>query len=200
MAAKPCGASKARARSSRSVVSRIPAMVQPSAPSSAGGSPTCWRFQATRQRAEQNRACSRRGANNVPHCSHFRVSVITFPRPMLRVTAALPGIRRSKARYRRGVTPRPPLPPFTEETARQKVQAAEDAWNTRDPERVAGAYSEDSVWRNRDEFVTGRAQIVEFLRRKWARELDYALRKDPWSFHRNRIAMRCEYESRKPAG
>src|SRR5258707_7282287 len=75
------------------------------------------------------------------------------------------------------VTLRPPLPPFTEETARQKVQAAEDAWNTCDPERVAGAYSEDSVWRNRNEFVTGRAVIIEFLRRKWSRELDYALRK-----------------------
>ena len=86
------------------------------------------------------------------------------------------------------------LPPFTEETARQKVQAAEDAWNTRDPERVAGAYSEDSVWRNRDEFVTGRAEIVEFLRRKWARELDYALRKDLWSFYGNRIAVRFQYE------
>ena len=76
------------------------------------------------------------------------------------------------------MTPRPPLPPFTEETARQKVQAAEDAWNTRDPERVAGAYSEDSVWRNRNEFFTGRAEIIDFLRRKWERELDYALRKD----------------------
>jgi hypothetical protein len=92
------------------------------------------------------------------------------------------------------------LPPFTEETARQKVQAAEDAWNTRDPERVAGAYSEDSVWRNRDEFVSGRAEIVEFLRRKWARELDYALRKDLWSFGGNRIAVRFQYESRNAAG
>jgi uncharacterized protein len=98
------------------------------------------------------------------------------------------------------VTPRPPLPPFTEETARQKVQAAEDAWNTRDPERVASAYSADSVWRNRHEFVTGRAAIVEFLRRKWSRELDYALRKDLWSFEGNRIAVRFQYESRDPDG
>ena len=98
------------------------------------------------------------------------------------------------------MTPRPPLPPFTEETARQKVQAAEDAWNTRDPERVAGAYSEDSVWRNRDEFVSGRAEIVEFLRRKWARELDYALRKDLWSFGGNRIAVRFQYESHNEHG
>jgi uncharacterized protein len=98
------------------------------------------------------------------------------------------------------VTPRPPLPPFTEETARQKVQAAEDAWNTRDPERVASAYSADSVWRNRHEFVTGRAAIVEFLRRKWSRELDYALRKDLWSFEGNRIAVRFQYESRNPDG
>jgi len=76
------------------------------------------------------------------------------------------------------VNPRPPFPPFTEETARQKVQAAEDAWNTREPGRVALAYTEDSAWRNRDEFINGRAEIVEFLRRKWARELDYALRPD----------------------
>jgi uncharacterized protein len=98
------------------------------------------------------------------------------------------------------VSPRPPLPPFTEETARQKVQAAEDAWNTRDPERVAGAYSEDSVWRNRDEFLTGRAEIIGFLRRKWARELGYALRKDLWSFHDNRIAVRFQYESHNADG
>ena len=95
---------------------------------------------------------------------------------------------------------RPPLPPFTEETARQKVQAAEDAWNTRDPERVAGAYTEDSVWRNRDEFITGRAEIIEFLRHKWSRELDYALRKNLWSFAGHRIAVRFQYESRDSAG
>jgi nuclear transport factor 2 (NTF2) superfamily protein len=98
------------------------------------------------------------------------------------------------------LTPRPPLPPFTEETAQQKVQAAEDAWNTRDPERVAGGYTEDSAWRNRDEFVTGRTEIVEFLRRKWARELDYALRKELWSFTGNRIAVRFQYESHDAAG
>ena len=98
------------------------------------------------------------------------------------------------------MAPRPPLPPFTEETARQKVQAAEDAWNTRDPERVAGAYSEDSVWRNRHEFLTGRAEIIEFLRRKWARELDYALRKDLWSFGGNRIAVRFQYECHDASG
>jgi len=92
------------------------------------------------------------------------------------------------------VTQRPPLPPFNEETARQKVQAAEDAWNSREPERVAGAYSEDSAWRNRSEFITGRAEIVEFLRRKWSRELDYALRKDLWAFEGNRIAVRFQYE------
>ncbi|MGW7540120.1 nuclear transport factor 2 family protein [Streptomyces sp. NPDC054770] len=89
---------------------------------------------------------------------------------------------------------RPPLPPFTRGTAVQKVQAAEDAWNTRDPERVALAYSEDSVWRNRGTFVTGRAAIVEFLTAKWARELDYALRKDLWAFDGNRIAVRFQYE------
>ena len=95
---------------------------------------------------------------------------------------------------------RPPVPPFTEETARQKVQAAEDAWNTRDPERVAGAYSEDSRWRNRDAFLTGRPAIVEFLRGKWERELDYALRKDLWAFSGNRIAVRFQYECRDASG
>jgi uncharacterized protein (TIGR02246 family) len=95
---------------------------------------------------------------------------------------------------------RPPVPPFTEETARQKVQAAEDAWNTRDPEKVAGAYTADSVWRNRDQFVAGRDEIVAFLRGKWERELDYALRKDLWAFAGNRIAVRFQYESRDAAG
>jgi nuclear transport factor 2 (NTF2) superfamily protein len=92
------------------------------------------------------------------------------------------------------VTDRPPLPPFTRDTAAQKVQAAEDAWNTRDPERVSLAYSEDSVWRNRDTFVTGRAEIVALLTAKWERELDYALRKGLWAFDGNRIAVRFQYE------
>jgi uncharacterized protein len=98
------------------------------------------------------------------------------------------------------VSPRPPFPPFTKETARQKVQAAEDGWNTRDPERVALAYTEDSVWRNRDQFVSGRAGIVEFLRGKWERELDYALRKELWSFDGSRIAVRFQYESHNERG
>ena len=91
-------------------------------------------------------------------------------------------------------TTRPPLPPFDLQTALQKVQAAEDAWNTRDPVTVALAYTEDSVWRNRDQFVTGRAEIIEFLHEKWERELDYALRKELWSFRENRIAVRFQYE------
>ncbi|MGH2873838.1 MAG: DUF1348 family protein, partial [Solirubrobacteraceae bacterium] len=95
---------------------------------------------------------------------------------------------------------RPPLPPFTAKTAAQKVQAAEDAWNTRDPERVAGAYTEDSVWRNRDQFVAGRAQLVEFLTQKWERELEYALRKSLWCFDANRIAVRYQYESHDATG
>jgi hypothetical protein len=95
---------------------------------------------------------------------------------------------------------KPPLHPFTRETAAQKVQAAEDAWNTCDPERVALAYSEDSVWRNRDTFVTGRAEIIAFLTQKWQRELDYALRKNLWSFHDNRIAVRFQYENRARDG
>jgi nuclear transport factor 2 (NTF2) superfamily protein len=95
---------------------------------------------------------------------------------------------------------KPPLPPFTEETARQKVQAAEDAWNTRDPERVALAYTEDSEWRNRAEFFRGRDAIRAFLKRKWAKELDYKLRKELWAFTGNRIAVRFEYEWRDDSG
>ncbi len=90
--------------------------------------------------------------------------------------------------------PRPPFPPFTEETARQKIQMAEDAWNSKDPERVAKAYTEDSEWRNRSEFITGRAEIVAFLKRKWAKELDYRLRKEYWAHGNDRIAVRFEYE------
>jgi uncharacterized protein len=95
---------------------------------------------------------------------------------------------------------KPPLPPFTLETATAKVQAAEDAWNTRDPERVALAYTEDSEWRNRDEFLSGRATIKEFLTRKWAKELDYRLKKELWCFMDNRIAVRFEYEWHNDAG
>jgi len=98
------------------------------------------------------------------------------------------------------MTPRPPRPPFTADSAAQKVQAAEDAWNTRDPERVALAYTEDSVWRNRDTFVTGRRAIVELLTAKWERELDYALRKALWTFGDNRIAVRFQYESHDRSG
>jgi nuclear transport factor 2 (NTF2) superfamily protein len=98
------------------------------------------------------------------------------------------------------MTDRPPLPPFTRETAAQKVQAAEDAWNTRDPMRVSLAYSEDSVWRNRDAFLGGRAEIVAFLTSKWERELDYALRKSLWCFAENRIAVRYQYECHDRAG
>lgn len=89
---------------------------------------------------------------------------------------------------------RPPLPPFTKESAIEKVRAAEDAWNSRDPQRVSFAYSEDSHWRNRSEFIHGRQEIVEFLHRKWSRELDYRLIKELWSFDGNRIAVRFAYE------
>ena len=95
---------------------------------------------------------------------------------------------------------KPPLPPFTLETAIAKVQAAEDAWNTRDPERVALAYTEDSEWRNRIEFITGRTAIKELLTRKWAKELDYRLRKELWCFMDNKIAVRFEYEYHNEAG
>lgn len=91
---------------------------------------------------------------------------------------------------------RPPIPPFTEETARAKVQAAEDAWNTCNPEQVALAYTIDSEWRNRDAFLHGREEIITFLQRKWDKERDYKLRKELWSFTDDRIAVRFEYEWR----
>jgi nuclear transport factor 2 (NTF2) superfamily protein len=95
---------------------------------------------------------------------------------------------------------RPPVPPFTRETALRKVRAAEDGWNTRDPQRVSLAYTEDSSWRNRAEFMQGRAAIVAFLTRKWAKELDYRLIKELWSHDDNRIAVRFAYEWHDDAG
>jgi uncharacterized protein len=95
---------------------------------------------------------------------------------------------------------RPPLPPFDRAAALKKVQAAEDAWNTRDPQRVALAYTPDSVWRNRDTFLTGRDEIEAFLTKKWERELDYALRKNLWAFDGNRIGVRFQYECHDAAG
>ena len=96
--------------------------------------------------------------------------------------------------------PRPPLPPFTRETAAKKVRAAEDAWNARDPARVSLAYSPDSAWRNRAEFFSGRAAIVEFLTRKWAKEIEYRLIKELWAFDENRIGVRFAYEWRDDSG
>ena len=95
---------------------------------------------------------------------------------------------------------RPPLPPFTEATAIQKVRLAEDAWNTRDAQKVALAYTVDSIWRNRAEFVTGRPAIEAFLMRKWTRELDYRLIKELWAFRDNRIAVRFAYECHDDSG
>ena len=97
-------------------------------------------------------------------------------------------------------TERPPLPPFTEASARQKVRGAEDAWNSRDPDRVASVYTEDTRWRNRAEFPVGRGQVREFLQRKWARELDYRLIKALWAFGGNRIAVRFAYEWHDDSG
>ena len=97
-------------------------------------------------------------------------------------------------------TPRPPLPPFTRETAVQKVRGAEDAWNSRDPERVALVYTEDTLWRNRVEFPQGREAVRVFLQRKWARELDYRLIKELWAFTENRIAVRFAYEWHDDSG
>ena len=98
------------------------------------------------------------------------------------------------------MNPRPPPPPFTEESARQKVQLAEDAWNSRDPERVSLAYTPDTEWRNRAEFLHGREEVVAFLRRKWAKEHEYRLRKTLWAFAGNRIAVRFEHEWHDDAG
>ena len=95
---------------------------------------------------------------------------------------------------------RPPLPPFTFDTATAKVQKAEDAWNSRDPDRCAAAYTEDSVWRNRSDFFSGRDAIRAFLGKKWERELDYRLKKELWAFHGNRISVRFEYECHDAAG
>ena len=95
---------------------------------------------------------------------------------------------------------RPPVPPFDEAAAREKVKKAQDAWNTRAPEKVALAYTEDSAWRNRDEFFEGREEIRAFLERKWSRELDYRLQKNLWCFTEDRIAVRFEYESRDAQG
>ena len=97
-------------------------------------------------------------------------------------------------------TERPPLPPFTRETAIQKVRLAEDAWNSRDPDKVAQAYTIDSRWRNRSEFVNGKQEIAAFLRRKWAKELDYRLIKELWVFEGNRIAVRFAYEFHDDSG
>jgi uncharacterized protein len=98
------------------------------------------------------------------------------------------------------LTTRPPLPPFTLETAIQKVRLAEDGWNSRNPEKVALAYAVDSVWRNRSEFMTGQEAIIQFLTRKWARELDYRLIKEIWAFRENRIAVRFAYEWHDDSG
>jgi nuclear transport factor 2 (NTF2) superfamily protein len=98
------------------------------------------------------------------------------------------------------IIPRPPLPPFTRETAIEKVRMAENGWNTREPEKVAMAYTVDSWWRNRAEFIQGRPAIIEFLRRKWRKELNYRLIKELWAFEGNRIAVRFAYESHDDSG
>jgi nuclear transport factor 2 (NTF2) superfamily protein len=123
--------------------------------------------------------------------THFReISIFILVRPMQRYAVTQTFME----------APRPPLPPFDVQTAAQKVRLAEDAWNTRDPQRVSLAYTVDSVWRNRSEFLTGRAAIVQFLTRKWNKELDYRLIKELWAFHSNRIAVRFAYEWRDDSG
>ncbi|MCT0224410.1 nuclear transport factor 2 family protein [Synechococcus sp. CS-1328] len=98
------------------------------------------------------------------------------------------------------MTSKPPLPPFDRDGAIQKARMAENAWNSRDPAKIALAYSEDSVWRNRSEFIKGRQEIEAFLKRKWARELDYRLIKEVWAWHDNRIAVRFQYEFHDDSG
>lgn len=93
-----------------------------------------------------------------------------------------------------------PLPPFTKETAVQKIQMAEDAWNSKDPIKISKAYSVDTEWRNRNQFINGRTEVQAFLADKWTKELDYTLKKELWSFHENRIAVRFEYEYRNETG
>jgi len=110
------------------------------------------------------------------------------------------GLRHPFLQRKTAMESRPPLPPFTLETATKKVQAAEDAWNTRDPVRVSLAYTPDTEWRNRADFVNGREQVVQFLTRKWEREHDYRLKKSLWAFMDNRIAVRFEYEWHDAAG
>lgn len=109
-------------------------------------------------------------------------------------------ILKSTINYLTIMEQKPPFPPFTVETAKQKIQMAEDSWNSKDPERVSKAYTIDSEWRNRDEFIKGREEIVAFLTRKWAKELDYRLKKEYWAHTDNRIAVRFEYEYHNAAG
>lgn len=108
------------------------------------------------------------------------------------------GSRRGKTNHT--MEKRYPIPPFNMETALQKVQAAQDAWNTRDAERVALAYTPDTEWRNRTEFINGREEVIAFLKRKWAKELDYKLKKELWGFRENRMAVRFEYEWHDDSG
>jgi nuclear transport factor 2 (NTF2) superfamily protein len=133
---------------------------------------------------------------------NLQVSAVGFParlsRPRRR--AARSECVLSVRRWEAAMSPRPPLPPFTRETAIQKIRLAEDAWNTRDPEKVSLAYTVDSRWRNRSEFLNGRAEIVAFLKRKWAAELDYRLIKELWAFDTNRIAVRFAYEFHDQGG
>src|SRR3984957_1349661 len=131
------------------------------------------------------------------------VSAYTFPsgksgRFWVNFSGGTPPI--STSRKRKIMPPRPPLPPFSKESAIQKVRLAEDAWNSRDPEKVSLAYTLDSRWRNRAEFINGREQIVAFLTRKWNRELDYRLIKELWAFTENRIAVRFAYEWHDDSG
>jgi nuclear transport factor 2 (NTF2) superfamily protein len=128
------------------------------------------------------------------------VDIITNKGKRAESSLSNPPMATQESKTQGDVAPRPPLPPFTRETAIQKVRLAEDGWNSRDPEKVALAYTIDSRWRNRAEFPRGREEIIQFLRRKWAKELDYRLIKELWAFTENRIAVRFAYEWHDDSG
>ncbi len=122
------------------------------------------------------------------------------PEPCLLCTQTPPCDAKKEKPVTQAEHPRPPFPPFNQESAAKKVRLAEDAWNSRDPEKVSLAYTPNTIWRNRSEFLCGREEVVQFLMRKWSKELEYRLIKELWAFHENRIAVRFAYEWRDDSG
>src|ERR1700688_975838 len=180
-------------------------------PSASGSSPRAWSPSRSCASCRSIIARRRRGSCSAARCRPAKPACCCNGRATRRTAAARSAFAAWSSRDRPGEQSpfrvgtlgrmdRPPLPPFTLETATQKVRMAEDAWNTRDPARVALAYTVDSRWRNRVEFLQGRAAIEAFLTRKWSRELDYRLIKELWTFHDNRIAVRFAYEWHDDSG